>query len=69
MPPYFKWRVTCNYNESPLKGGNLKGVIAKNERGYRLTAPKKILLTDATDRSKIRSDQKHLFFAVSLYLL
>ena len=28
----------------------------------------KYLLIDATDRSKIGSDQKRLFFAVSLYL-
>ena len=36
----------------------LKGVFAKNERGYRLNAA-----TDATDRSKISSDQKRFFIA------
>ena len=42
----------------------LKGVFAKNERGYRLNAA-----TDATDRSKISSDQKRFFIALSLYPL
>ena len=46
----------------------LKGVFAKNERGYRLNAIN-FLLIDATDRSKISSDQKRFFIALSLYPL
>ena len=57
-------------------------MFAKNERGYRLASQfvwtlrssvkvvyNNFLLIDATDRNKIRSDQKRLFFDVSLYPL
>ena len=55
-------------------------MFAKNERGYRLNAIKKrfwsllillllFLLIDAIDKSRISSDQKRFFIALSLYPL